>query len=78
MIVVLYVVLAALVCNGLALAWLWHVGIVGTPCERHGHRWSTNYTSTRLYLTCDVCGLISPGWDLFGAPDGCQRFARRA
>lgn len=45
------------------------------PCLRSGHDWRPHFTPTRIFLACATCGHQSPGWDLFGVPDGCEHYA---
>jgi len=48
-----------------------------SPCWWYGHTWRWQFSPTRMYLRCDLCGDESPGWQLFGLPPGCERLEVR-
>lgn len=52
------------------------VGFAWLRGHDHEHAWRLELTPTRLYLSCDECGVESPGWNLFGVPPGCEREMR--
>ena len=57
------------------------VGVIASrrrsPCARDGHTWRRHDAPTRIFLRCDLCGLESPGWQLFERPPGCERLEPR-
>jgi len=66
------VVLVVVVIAFATLAICELVSVHRSPCSRHGHRWTLQLTKSRIYLSCDMCGTETPGWQLFGVRTGAQ------